>query len=192
MTPAMQSRLKLPIPPELDTRRSYILILANWETQQYVKTAQPASLHEGIDALPACYQAAEEQAKALWRMKYGADMPVDDVEMAWAETTFAGAIPYDGPTPLREEEQAIVSTDNFGDFTLDMLWLMVEGLGWRPGKPVAEDDPGWLAVWAEEESCGGYLDIVRAVLGMPETPIPTYSGWKPPAVLAAYPQETQP
>lgn len=67
-----------------------------------------------------------------------------------------------------------------------MLWLIVEGLGWRPGKAVPEDDSGWLVVWAEEEECGCYIDIIRDVLGMPETPAPTHLGWKPPAVAAAY------
>lgn len=184
--PAMLARLELPIPQDFDIRRSHILIFANWETQEYVKTVLSAELYAGLDSLSACYQAAEEQAKSLWRVKYGVEMPVEDVDMAWAETTYAGAIPYDGPTPLTVEEQSVVSDNNFGDFTLDMLWLMVEGLGWKPGKPVSEDDPGWLAIWAEEENCVCYIDIIREVLGMP--PSPTYEGWKPSAVIAAYHQ----
>ena len=188
MTPAMRARQQLQIPPEFDIRSSHIQIFANWETREYVKTVHPSSQHEGMDSLPACYRASNTQAKRLWKEKYGVEMP-DEVEAAWAETTSANAFPHAGPTTLTATEQAVVDkADDFGDFTLDMLWLMVEGLGWKPGKPVAEDDPGWLVIWAEEEECGCYIDIIRAVLGMPEPPVPTYHGWKPPVVIAAYQQ----
>lgn len=186
ISPAMAARRALAIPPEFDIRRSYIQIFANWGTGEYVKTVHPADQYEGLDSLPQYYRAAEEQAKSLWKLKYEVEMP-DDVEGQWAETTFASAIPHDGPTNLSPEERAVVArADEFGDFTLDMLWLMVEGLGWRLGKAVPENDLGWLVIWAENEECGCYIDIIRDVLGMPEIPAQTYLGWRPPAVIAAY------
>lgn len=188
ITPALAARLALAIPPEFDIRRSHIQIFADWGTGEYVKTVHPADQYEGMDSLPQYYRAAEEQAKSLWKLKYGVEMP-EDVEGQWAETTFASAIPHDGPTTLSPDEQAFVArAEEFGDFTLDMLWLIVEGLGWRPSKAVPEDDPGWLVIWAEEEDCGCYLDIIRDVLGMPEPPAPIYRGWTPPAVAAVYPK----
>lgn len=187
----MKARMALPIPEAFDIRRSHIMLYIDEETGEYVKTVHPASQSFGTDSLwHAYYRAADEQAKSLWRAKYGADMPEKlENDGAWAESTSANAFPHDGPTKLTPQEQSIVDrAEEFGDFTMDMLWLMVEGLGWRPGKPVPEDDLGWLVIWAEEETCGGSIDIIRAVLGMPEPPMPTYRGWKPPAVIAAYQQ----
>lgn len=177
MTPAMKARIALPLPAEFDVRKSDIRIFANWNTRQYVKTVQPPG---------ASYRAALDQARTLWQAKYGVEMPEEAEEGDCAETTGACAFPHDGPTILTAEEQALIAVDQFGDFTLDMLWLMVEGLGWRPGKPVPEDDAGWLAVWAEEEHSGCYIDIIRHVLNMPAVPVDKWDTWKPPAVLSAY------
>lgn len=189
MSPAMKARLALPIPSEFDIRRSHIQIFDTWSAGEYVKTVHPAAQYQGVDSSPDYYRAAEKQAKSLWKSKYGAEMP-EDAKGGRAEVTCVNLVPYDGltPTDLTDKEWSILTDYDVGDFTLDMLWLMVEGLGWRPGVPVSEDDPGWLVVWAEEEQRGGYLHIIRAVLGMLEAP--DFHGWKPAAVIAAYEQAT--
>ncbi len=146
---AMQYRNALSFPAEYDSRRTDIDIYGNWDTDLFVVAS------------------TEKQAKDKWLEKYGSVMP-DEIECNDAETSSAGNIAYTGTVQLTDEEKFIVrNAAAYGDFTLDMLWLLVEGLGWRPGKPVAEDDIGWIAVWAEECDCVGYIDIVRDVLGMP-------------------------
>lgn len=146
---AMQYRNALSFSNEYDSRRTDIDIYKNWDTGQFVVAS------------------IEEQAKVKWFEKYASPLP-DEVECHDAETSSACIIPYTGTVQLTREEKAIVENAGaYGDFSLDMLWLLVEGLGWRPGKPVPEDDIGWIAVWAEECDCVGYIDIVREVLGMP-------------------------
>ena len=146
---AMQYRNALSFPAEYDSRRTDIDIYQNWDTGQFVVAS------------------TEEQAKAKWLEKYASQIP-DDIECNDAETCSACYIAYTGTVQLTDEENTIVQNAGaYGDFTLDMLWLLVEGLGWRPGKPVPEDDLGWIAVWAEECDGVGYIDIVRDVLGMP-------------------------
>jgi hypothetical protein len=50
-----------------------------------------------------------------------------------ADGLAAHAIPYDGPTVLTPREQQILYQGDFGDLTMAMLYVMIEGLGWRPG-----------------------------------------------------------
>lgn len=188
MTLGMEYRNKLPFAAEFDVRRSEIAVFKDWDSGQFVVTVHPKLTGDDPKhkALFAYYAAAEAKARSMWREKYGLAMP-EHVEFQWAETCFADAIPYTGAVQLTPEEATFLQTaKSLGDFTLDMLWLLVEGLGWRPGKPVSEDDPGWLAVWAEDEECGSYYEIVRAALAMPE---PTYIGYQaemPAAVRVAY------
>lgn len=147
---ATQYRNTLSFAAEYDSRRTDIEVYKNWDTGQFVVAT------------------SEQQAQARWQEKYASPMS-DEVECVNAQTSFASIIPYTGTVQLTAEEAAIVdNAQAYGDFTLDMLWLLVEGLGWRPGNPVPEDHPGWIAVWAEECACVGYIDIVRDVLGMPE------------------------
>lgn len=178
---AMQYRQKVIKSPEFDIRQSHIKLIFS-PSGRYIKTALPITEYPDNDHRNQLFtQALKEQASLRWREKYGTEMPNDgDMEECWAECLMASAIPYDGTASLSQNELEIVrNAEDFGDFTLDMLWLLVEGLGWRPGKPVSEDDPGWIAIWAEEQECCGYLSIIRDVLGMPEVDL----AWVPPAVL---------
>ncbi|EPG8943816.1 hypothetical protein L4Z64_001220 [Pseudomonas aeruginosa] len=187
-SPAMQVRLGLSRFPKLDARLSHIEVHSDQHTNRHVITSIPvrdypgAAVYDHEHPLFHQYHAeCADQAAKLWREKYGTEIPADDdLDVSWAETLLAGMTPYEGPTELTDAELSVVSrADEFGDFTLDMLWLIVECLGWRPGVPVPEDDQGWISVWAEDEEVRGYLDIVRAVLGMPEVPY----GYVPPAVV---------
>lgn len=94
------------------------------------------------------YEAVDDwvftEAPPLWQAKYG-DM-VDEAALcgAWADTLCPGTIPYDGPTPLTPVEQATIYEFVSGsrcDLTMGMLYLMIEGLGWRPGACREESQP---------------------------------------------------
>lgn len=188
VSPAMRVRLGLKRRPDFDVRHSHIQIYIDSNTGQHVRTCLPRSdfperaVHYPDHPLYHSYHKAKaEQAASLWFDKYGFEIPTADLEVDWPESLSACMTPYDGPTPLTSSELSVISrSSEYGDFTLDMLWLIVECLDWRPGMPVPEDDPGWIAVWAEDEEVCNYLHIVRAVLGMPEVEF----GWKPPAVVA--------
>jgi hypothetical protein len=187
ISPALRVRLGLKKGHDFDVRHSHIEICIDSDTGKHVRTCLPVSdFPEGATCNPKhpLYHRYDitrtEQAASLWRHKYGAEIP-SEIDIYWAETLSASTTPYDGLTPLTASEHSVINrASEFGDFTLDMLWLIVECLDWRPGKPVSEEDPGWIAVWAEEQEQGNYLHIVRAVLGMPEVEY----GWKPPAVVA--------
>ncbi|WP_146049746.1 hypothetical protein [Ralstonia pickettii] len=179
-------RMALPYPAEFDVRRSLIQIFADWDTGRYVKTVQPLGnelsgdpMHDEL--LRAYYRTARRHAQHLWQDKYGEHMP-ESVEGQWAETTPATALPYDGPTALSEEEWGVVKGWSHTDFTLTELWFLVEGLGWKPGTPVSEDDERWVAVWAEEQDCCNYLQGVRQMLGMSDAAYYKDYDWVPPAV----------
>lgn len=175
MSPAMKFRSDLNFGAEFDSRRSEIEVFKDSGSGQFVVTVFP-KLDSDAPDYKAYNAACLAKAKGMWIEKYGQAMPLH-VEGRWSETWYADAIPYVGTVELNKEETEFLKNANrFGDFTLDMLWLIVEGLGWRPGKPVSEEDRGWLAIWAEEEECVGYYAIVRAALAMPE---PTYIGNKP-------------
>lgn len=178
-------RMALPFPAQYDVRRSLIRIFADWETGRYVKTIHPLGNELGggpgsDESLQAYFRTSFQCAQNLWRARFGEDMP-ESVEGQWAETTPAASLPYDGPTQLSDVEWRFVEGYH-GDFTLAELWLLVEGLGWRPGTPMSEDDEKWVAVWAEERDCCNYLQGVRMVLGMSDAPYYKDHGWVPPAV----------
>lgn len=170
---AMEYRLSLPLPPNLDTRKSNIQVYTDPDDGNFVITVAPLVAQPDPDnkALFAYYRHSDEMARSLWLQKYGKPMP-EHVDGSWVEVMFAWSIPYVGGQKLTDSElQFIQDLRGIGDFTLDMLWLMVDGLGWRPGKPVSEDDPGWIAIWAEEEKCACYHHLMRQALDMPEVPI---------------------
>ncbi|MBA9859905.1 hypothetical protein [Ralstonia insidiosa] len=181
-------RMNLSLPVELDCRKS---VVEYWLEEgehgcRYVRTSYPIGNSSMQDPQqPAAERRendrrAREDAGRKWLEKYGVPMPAE-VEVSSAETMFARNLPYDGPTQLTAAEQLALERD-VGDFTLDMVWLVVEGLGWRPGVPVPEDDDGWVAIWAEDYACACYLDIIRDVLGMSESPWWNDRSWVPPAV----------
>ncbi|WP_163055105.1 hypothetical protein [Acidithiobacillus ferrooxidans] len=203
MSPSMRYRLSLDF-PLFDIRKSIIRIFWDMDApgvagNRFVvvrKVLTPEEIARFDDDWKAYWQYRNEEAteaflKAAandaWTTKYGEPVPESALE-DWLdpETTPASCLlPYDGTISLtKEESSAIAAVD--GDLTMDMVWLVVEGLGWRPGKPVPLDDPGWRAIWAEEEECCMYIHIVRELLGMPfGKDFCDEAAWKPLAVTMA-------
>lgn len=164
------------IPAEFDVRQSDICLFADWETNRFVKLVypKPVSNHD-----PVLYGRMHDDAQRLWQEKYGTPLPQEDVECCPVEVVSASGIPHDGPTALTNEEWKVVETlAGCCDFTLDMLWFVVEGLQWRPGQPVSETDPLWQRVFELEEFAGaGSTEIVRALLGMPRLDLADEQKW---------------
>ncbi len=207
MTPSMRHRLSLDF-PLFDIRKSIIRIFWDFDVPGVVgnrfvvvrKVLTPEEITSFDDDNDAYWQyrngvATEVFLKAAareaWLAKYGEAIPECALE-DWRdpETTLASCLlPYDGTVSLTEEEsRAIAAVD--GDLTMDMVWLVIEGLGWRPGKPVPLDDPGWRAIWAEEEECCMYIHIVRELLSMPfGKDFCDEAAWKPLAVTMAEDEE---
>jgi len=204
LTPSMQYRLSLDF-PHFDIRKSIIRIFRDpdapdMDGKRFVVVRKVLTPEEIVrfDADNDAYwqyrngEATEAFLKAAardaWQTKYGEPIPECALEEERdPETTMASCLlPYDGTVSLTEEEShAIAAVD--GDLTMDMVWLVVEGLGWRPGKPVPLDDPGWRAIWAEEEECCMYIHIIRELMGMPfgSNDFCDESSWKPLAVILA-------
>jgi hypothetical protein len=85
-----------------------------------------ASLDDWVDA----------EAPGLWKARYGESPDPESLSGYWAETVGVEVIPYDGPTRLTAEEQTTIYKHVEGvrsDLTMAMLYVMIEGLGWRPG-----------------------------------------------------------
>ena len=85
-----------------------------------------ASLDDWVDA----------EAPGLWKARYGESPDPESLSGYWAETVGVEVIPYDGPTRLTAEEQTTIYKHVEGvrsDLTMAMLYVMFEGLGWRPG-----------------------------------------------------------
>jgi len=135
----------------------------------------------------AFLKAQREQAEILWQSKYSEDLPATaDLGYFWPHSTHASDIDYDGATALTDVEQEFVHSrlKGGGGYTIEVLWLLVEGLGWRPGRPVSEDDPGWISIWACEERSAGFYNIVRDMLGMPVIEeLDECEPWKPQVVI---------
>lgn len=202
LTPSMRYRLSLDF-PRFDVRKSIVRIFCEVDPPGMVmagrfvvvsKVLTPEELTR-FDADWKAYwqyrngEAIEaflkEAARNAWQAKYGEPIPDSALEN-WRdpETTLASCLlPYDGTVPLTEEESSAIAADH-GDLTMDMVWLVIEGLGWRPGKPAPLDDPGWRAIWAEEEECFMYIHIIRELLGMPFEDCDD-PAWKPLAVIMA-------
>lgn len=203
MSPSMRYRLSLDF-SHFDIRKSIIRIFRDpdapgMDGKRFVVVRKVLTPEEIVrfDADDDAYwryrngEATEVFLKAAardaWQAKYGEPIPECALEEeSDPETTMASCLlPYDGTVSLTEEEsRAIAAVD--GDLTMDMVWLVVEGLGWRPGKPVPLDDPGWRAIWAEEEECGMYIHIIRELMGMPfGKDFCNEAAWKPLAVALA-------
>jgi len=163
--------MPLPLPLDFDIGHSDIQIFVEWNTWRFVKTVHPKhTASEGEDwivALTRYYVLAREAAEILWLAKYGEVMP-EEVEGVWAESISASAFRHEGVVKLTDTEwQAVCNAANGSDLTLDILWLVVERLNWKPGVPVPLTDPKWENIWAEEMKCVGYIDIVHDLLNMP-------------------------
>uniref|UniRef100_UPI003BEEF0E5 hypothetical protein n=1 Tax=Burkholderia arboris TaxID=488730 RepID=UPI003BEEF0E5 len=168
-------RMALPLPPTHDDRRSLIQFYLDEASPHWVRTVHPFHAMDR-EALHAYYRHADRDAATMWQEQFSQPLP-DSVDSIWAESLSPYRNYWDAPTSLSSEEWDIA--ENYaGDFTMPMLYLMVEGLGWRPGTPVAEDAEGWIAVWYEEIHCGAYLWIIRDILGMSDVDL----DWVPPAV----------
>lgn len=190
MSPAMRVRLAKNRCPEFDTLHSHIYIFREPKTDRYVTTSLPFAQYP-LDVLQpehslhrAFYRAVNEQAASCWLVKYGEKIPSDnDLERGVPEAMLASDQKYPGPSILTPSESKVLEDSHaFGEVTLDIVFLIVEVLGWRPGKPVPDDDPGWITLWAEEEVVLGTIAVARHVLGMPHVE----DGWRPAAVVELY------
>ena len=204
MTPSMRYRLSLDF-PRFDVRKSIVRIFCEVDPPGMViaerlrfVVARKKLTQEELTRFDADWKAywqyrngeaievfLKESARNAWQAKYGELIPDSALEN-WRdpETTLASCLlPYDGTVPLTKEESSAIAADH-GDLTMDMVWLVIEGLGWRPGKPAPLDDPGWRAIWAEEEECCMYIHIIRELLGMPFEDCDE-PAWKPLAVIMA-------
>lgn len=175
----MVYRMHIPFPSELDSRRSTVMFYGpeQGEKDCFVMVSGPI----GID-----FDKLDGEAQKMWLEKYGEDMP-EDVVGAPVETLLAAFVPYPGPTPLEiteveflaEVKRFCQSTNAWGgwqkNLTLDLVLLMREGLGWRLGRAVPDDDPGWLAIWAEEEEDTWTMDVIREAFGMTQLPRYTHA-----------------
>lgn len=77
-----------------------------------------------------------ELGAQFWFEKYNETIDPDHLEAIWAENLSAGTIDYDGETKITADEQAIIRAflkDPIVDLTMEMLYVMIEGVGWRPG-----------------------------------------------------------
>lgn len=176
--PALAYRMNVALSPDIDTRKSDIFVYSDLQSGRCVKTVHPYDENKNYEAF---YKASEEVAERLWMERFGVIIPWDTVDGGWAANMKADYLLGLGSTLLADQEIAVLKmVGAVSDLTLDMRWLVIEGLGWRPGVPVPENDLGWIALWAEEQTCGGYIAIVRDLLGMPEMPF----DWVPPAVVA--------
>lgn len=95
-----------------------------------VRNQHPFEVYESLD------DWVDAEAPALWKARYGETPAPESLSGYWAETVGAEVIPYDGPTRLTAEEQTTICKHVEGvrsDLTMAMLYVMIEGLGWRPG-----------------------------------------------------------
>lgn len=165
ITPAMRYRMDLKF-DRLDSRKSDICFACTDDLRQCIFVSIPV-----VDK-PGDWTRMQVTADKAWQERFGCPLP-DDVELSAIETQSASSalwLPETGMRKLSNAEVKVMQEvcDRGNGFTLDMLWLLVEGLGWTLGRPVPQTDPGWLAVWAEEEHCGSYMAVVRHALGMDE------------------------
>jgi hypothetical protein len=188
ISPAMRYRLGLKF-DRLDVRKSDICFACTTDKTDGVFVSMPA-LGEAHRATDDRWNRMRAAANEMWQQRFGCTLP-DNIEATEAEdhaATLVRWMPDSGMRKLSAEELDVTSQvcDNGYGFSLDMLWLLVEGLGWTLGKPVPYTDPGWLAVWAEEEERVLYMDIVCAALGMHERELIDGRPLMPIVVAQAY------
>jgi hypothetical protein len=104
---------------------------------RYLKIATKSHALKDIIAKTDCVDEwIYKLGPGLWQEKYNEVIDPGCLDGIWAENLNASLIPYDGPTSLTDEEQAIIGAfmkDSMVDLTMEMLYFMIEGLGWRPG-----------------------------------------------------------
>lgn len=80
-------------------------------------------------------------APGLWKEKYG-EYPPQEMHLygIWADALNPNTIPYDGPTKLTEAEQLTIHNFDCArlDLSMAMLYVMIEGLNWRPGAAISK------------------------------------------------------
>ena len=179
---AMRARRALAMPPGFDVRQRALFVFQHSGTGRFVRVGLRPLLAATREAERMLAKRAFERAAHTWQTKYGEPFPETAFIIDRAECVLAHEIDHEGASTLSANESAWVrQMAGPTVMTLDIFWLLLEGLGWRPGHPVREDDPGWLAVWAEEECTPGVIGSVRAFQAMPRA-----AHWVPPAVEAAY------
>lgn len=163
---ATVARFSLKIPAQYDIENNFIQY---WyddnslaEPMKFVKVVVPWVWRQNRDSYNP---QTESLANRLWLEKYSKPMP-EWVEPHDPESMGASWFPYDGTRELSNDEWEIVKALSPYDLTLDMLWLLIEGLHLTLGVPLPEDDEKWLPILFEGNECGGYLTIVKQCLGM--------------------------
>ena len=146
------------IPAQYDVEKNWIVFWFE-EPAKFVKVVVPC------DRNNLNPPDTEDKAKALWLEKYSETMP-DGSEEYPAEGLGASWLQYDGTRSLSTAEVEIIQSLSDQDLTVDMVWLLVEGLNLTLGTPIPEDDERWLPILWKDDECIGYLSIVRQCLGM--------------------------
>lgn len=133
-------------------------------TGRFIKMCNDESIYQNVNNFDDWIL---KKAQKQWKQKYKESIGIKNLEYIPAEVFGAGNIPYDGPTELStaEQEAMRIISNNGTDLTMDMVYLMVERLGWRPGMlkqgviptqeqvhelyqwPERNEDPdGWLEI----------------------------------------------
>ena len=149
---------------EFDCNKSSIsFYYENWHSGEFRYVKSVGSLPDDPYDL-----TNENQAKEMWLKKYNEPMP-ESIYCLPAEVLSANCRVYDGEMVLTEAEKEHIYLCAYeSDFTMDMLYLLLDGLKWRPLVPVDESDDGWLTIMIRGDFDCLYLAIVRSFLGMPE------------------------
>ena len=124
-------------------------------------------------ALPICNRdewkehtkAQSKEARRLWLDRFKEPMP-EHVNAYPAETLSARSKWYEGSRKLTPQEIEFLDNLEGFDFTMDMLWLVVEKCGWYIGQPVSLKDPKWELVRPWDDECVSYGECVLGGLNM--------------------------
>lgn len=110
---------------------------------------------------------SEDEARRLWKSRFGYEMPEDAHYGQHAETTPAYIEVYDGDMVFTEKEaNHIREITSASDFTMDMAYLLFDHLKWRPLQRVPLSDPAWEYLINHEPANGwGYVHILCDVIG---------------------------
>ncbi len=176
---ALEFRMEVGLPREIDTLKSDIWVYYERTTRRCV-----TSVHQKgeIDMFAPYPKARIELVEHKWVEQFGTPILWEGMEGDWAWRCNAGAFLQLGVSTLSDDEVFVLKDvcSRFA-FGLDMRWLAIEGLGWRPGKPVNEHDEGWIAIWAEDRGSGWLRQPVLNLLGM-STDDREELEWFPPAL----------